>query len=169
MPESGRLRPAAWGQFRPLRRYSCGYCPTSRAAPRHGSNPAPALHLLNGRNRPTASTRLNVPNYEAADVGRWAWGYFGGVGLLWRRGATCWRRGATCWRRGATCWRAILVLGLALLLTALGAALLVTGFAVLLLLPGTLAVVPPIITAITPGGLRIRGCCDHHASACEKR
>jgi hypothetical protein len=43
---------------------------------------APALHLLNGRNRPTASTRLNVPNYEAADVGRWAWGYFGGVGVL---------------------------------------------------------------------------------------
>jgi hypothetical protein len=61
------------------------------------------------------------------------------------------------------------VFGLALPLTALGATLLVTGFAGLLLRPGTLAVVPPIITAIAPGGLRISGCCDHHASACEKR
>jgi hypothetical protein len=54
-------------------------------------------------------------------------------------------------------------------MTALGAALLVTGFAGLLLRPGTLAIVPPIITAIPTGGLRIRGCSDHHASACEKR
>ena len=61
------------------------------------------------------------------------------------------------------------MLGIALLVTALGAAFLVTGFAGLLLRPGTLAVVPPIVTAIPPGGLRIRGCCDHHASACEKR
>ena len=124
-------------------------------------------------NREYPTQRFRITKLRTLGGGRGAtlaaWGYFGGVGLLWRRGATCWRRGATCWRRGATCWRAILVLGLALLLTALGAALLVTGFAVLLLLPGTLAVVPPIITAIPPGGLRIRGCCDHHASACEKR
>src|SRR5215469_15479471 len=114
------------------------------------------------------------------------WGYFGGVGLLWRRGATCWRRGATCWRRGGTCWRrggtcwrrggtcwrrggtcwrAVSVLALALLVTALGAALLVTGFAGLLLRPRTLAGVPPIIPAIPPGGLRVSGCCDHHTSA----
>jgi hypothetical protein len=60
------------------------------------------------------------------------------------------------------------VLGIALFLTALGATLLVTGFAVFLLRPGTLAVVTPIITAIPTGGLRVRGRCDHHASACEK-
>jgi len=104
-----------------------------------------------------------------------------GVGLLWRRGAVCWRRGATrrgatrcrCgatrWRCGATRWRAVSVLGITLLVTALGAALLVTGFTGLLLRPGTLAVVPPIIATIPPGGLRIRGCCDHHASTREQR
>ena len=98
------------------------------------------------------------------------------VGLLWRRGATgCWRwatscrRGATRCGSGATRWRVVLVLGRALLLTTLGAALLVSSFAGLVLLPGTLAVVAPIITTISPGGLRIRGCCDHHASAYEKR
>jgi hypothetical protein len=61
------------------------------------------------------------------------------------------------------------MLGVALLVTALGATLLVTGFAGLLLRPGALSVVAPVITAIAPGGLRIRGRRDKHASAGEQR
>jgi hypothetical protein len=107
---------------------------------------------------------------QQSDLGRSAWA------LLWRRGATRrrrgaarWRRGAACWRGGATRWRAVSVLGIALLVAALGAALLVTSLAGLLLRSGILAVVPSIITAISPRGLRIRRCRDHHASAREQR
>ena len=127
----------------------------------------PLLRCASGALGKAATSQPRVPDstFESRSGGRWAVA----VGLLCRRGAACCRRGAARGRRGATCWRAVFVLGVALLVTALRAALLITGFAGLLLRPGSLAVVPPIITAIPPGGLRVRRGCDHHASACEKR
>ena len=65
--------------------------------------------------------------------------------------------------------RLIGVFGRALLLTALSAALLVAGLTGLLFRAGTLAIVPPVVTAVHSGGLRVSSRCDHYPDACETR
>ena len=105
-----------------------------------------------------------------------AWGY---LLTAWGYLLTAWGYLLTAWGYLLTAWGCLLAAWGYLLAGCLRAwsrasrdgtrrGLLVTGFTGLLLRPGTLAVIPPVIPAIPPGSLRIRGCCDHHASAREQ-